>query len=111
MTRPPCVRLCPAYPGNPRSRIEGESPPDGKGHTACGDGTTTSFCCCLHGGSPGTSRVDRPLHYLRMASECARLARDARDLTFRALFLQMARSWTNLADHAREAELAEVSSE
>ena len=32
---PPCLRLCPAYPGNPRSRIEGESPPDGKGHTAC----------------------------------------------------------------------------
>jgi hypothetical protein len=29
------LRLCPAYPGNPRSRIEGESPPDGKGHTAC----------------------------------------------------------------------------
>src|SRR5882757_8241682 len=27
MTRPPCVRLCPAYPGNPRTRIEGESPP------------------------------------------------------------------------------------
>src|SRR6516164_11186695 len=35
MTHPPCLRLCPAYPGNPRSRIEGESPPDGKGHTAC----------------------------------------------------------------------------
>src|SRR5712691_4581883 len=33
MTRPPCVRLCPAYPGNPRKRIEGESPPQGKGHT------------------------------------------------------------------------------
>ena len=26
MTRPPCLRLCPAYPGNPRNRIEGESP-------------------------------------------------------------------------------------
>src|ERR1700756_1638310 len=26
MTRPPCVRLYPAYPGNPRLRIEGESP-------------------------------------------------------------------------------------
>jgi hypothetical protein len=26
MTRPPCVRLCPAHPGNPRTRIEGESP-------------------------------------------------------------------------------------
>src|SRR5712664_1708529 len=33
MTRPPCVRLCPAYPGNPRNRIEGESPPQEKGHT------------------------------------------------------------------------------
>src|ERR1700758_4408053 len=33
MTRPPCVRLCPAYPGNPRTRIEGESPPQEKGHT------------------------------------------------------------------------------
>jgi putative ABC transport system substrate-binding protein len=31
----PNKRLCPAYPGNPRSRIEGESPPDRKGHTAC----------------------------------------------------------------------------
>src|SRR5947207_5975823 len=31
MTRPPCVRLCPAYPGNPRTRIEGESPPLCKG--------------------------------------------------------------------------------
>src|SRR6266700_1689487 len=31
MTRPPCVRLCPAYPGNPRMRIEGESPPLCKG--------------------------------------------------------------------------------
>src|SRR5207253_332202 len=31
MTRPPCVRLCPAYPGNPRTRIEGESPPFRKG--------------------------------------------------------------------------------
>jgi hypothetical protein len=25
------VRLCPAYPGNPRMRIEGESPPLRKG--------------------------------------------------------------------------------
>jgi hypothetical protein len=25
------VRLCPAYPGNPRIRIEGESPPFRKG--------------------------------------------------------------------------------
>jgi hypothetical protein len=25
-TRPPCMRLCPAYPGNPRRYIEGESP-------------------------------------------------------------------------------------
>src|SRR5713226_5482829 len=33
MTRPPCVRLCPANPGNPRTRIEGESPPQEKGHT------------------------------------------------------------------------------
>src|SRR5260221_8876224 len=31
MTRPPCVRLCPAYPGNPRTRIEGESPQIRKG--------------------------------------------------------------------------------
>src|SRR4051812_37793430 len=31
MTRPPCVRLCPAYPDNPRTRIEGESPPLRKG--------------------------------------------------------------------------------
>src|ERR1700716_1545582 len=31
MTRPPCVRLSPAYPGNPRTRIEGESPPFRKG--------------------------------------------------------------------------------
>src|ERR1700688_838807 len=31
MTRPPCVRLCPAHPGNPRTRIEGESPPLRKG--------------------------------------------------------------------------------
>ena len=23
---PPCLRLCPAHPGNPRSNIEGESP-------------------------------------------------------------------------------------
>src|ERR1700722_55342 len=30
MTRPPCVRLYPAYPGNPRLRIEGESPQSGK---------------------------------------------------------------------------------
>jgi len=27
------LRLCPAYPGNPRYRIEGESLPLGKGHT------------------------------------------------------------------------------
>jgi hypothetical protein len=27
------LRLCPAYPGNPRERIEGESPLQGKGHT------------------------------------------------------------------------------
>src|SRR5262245_60612024 len=33
MTHPPCLRLCPAYPGNPRYRIEGESPPQGMGHT------------------------------------------------------------------------------
>src|ERR1700737_2441586 len=33
MTHPPCLRLCPAYPGNPRYRIEGESPLQGKGHT------------------------------------------------------------------------------
>src|SRR5580704_3918430 len=25
-TRPPCLRLCPANPGNPRRNIEGESP-------------------------------------------------------------------------------------
>src|SRR5829696_5819543 len=30
MTRPPCVRLYPACPGNPRLRIEGESPQSGK---------------------------------------------------------------------------------
>src|SRR4029077_18775853 len=30
---PPCVRLYPAYPGNPRHHIEGESPSHGKGHT------------------------------------------------------------------------------
>src|SRR5690348_10618680 len=36
MTRPPCVRLCLAYPGNPRTRIEGESPPQEKGHTVFG---------------------------------------------------------------------------
>src|SRR5947207_601406 len=30
MTHPPCLRLCPAYPGNPRFRIEGESPLQGK---------------------------------------------------------------------------------
>src|SRR5260370_31895683 len=35
MTHPPCLRLCPANPGNPRNRIEGESPLQGKGHTAC----------------------------------------------------------------------------
>src|SRR5208282_755846 len=33
MTHPPCLRLCPAYPGNPRNRIEGESPQLRKGHT------------------------------------------------------------------------------
>src|SRR5712672_544736 len=33
MTHPPCLRLCPAYPGNPRNRIEGESPHQEKGHT------------------------------------------------------------------------------
>jgi hypothetical protein len=27
------LSLCPAYPGNPRNRIEGESPLQGKGHT------------------------------------------------------------------------------
>jgi hypothetical protein len=27
------LRLCPAYPGNPRSNIEGESPLQGMGHT------------------------------------------------------------------------------
>src|SRR5262249_32064737 len=31
MTHPPCLRLCPAHPGNPRSNIEGESPLAGKG--------------------------------------------------------------------------------
>src|SRR6266851_1997669 len=36
MTHPPCLRLCPAYPGNPRYRIEGESPLQGKGHTVYG---------------------------------------------------------------------------
>src|SRR5271166_1673283 len=30
MTHPPCLRLCPAFPGNPRNRIEGESPREGK---------------------------------------------------------------------------------
>src|SRR5208283_2462539 len=33
MTPPPCLSLCPAYPGNPRNRIEGESPQLRKGHT------------------------------------------------------------------------------
>src|SRR5712672_3062057 len=33
MAHPPCLRLCPAYPGNPRNRIEGESPHQEKGHT------------------------------------------------------------------------------
>src|SRR3974390_31105 len=33
MTHPPCLRLCPANPGNPRGRTEGESPLQGKGHT------------------------------------------------------------------------------
>src|SRR5262249_33309653 len=30
MTHPPCLRLCPAHPGNPCSNIEGESPLAGK---------------------------------------------------------------------------------
>src|SRR6266481_6631275 len=29
-TRPPCLRLCPANPGNPRRNIEGESPLQGR---------------------------------------------------------------------------------
>src|SRR5262249_40575577 len=33
MTHLPCVRLYPAYPGNPRIHIEGESPLNRKGHT------------------------------------------------------------------------------
>src|SRR5262249_23579111 len=32
---PPCLRLCPAHPGNPRRNIEGESPHLWKGHTVC----------------------------------------------------------------------------
>src|SRR6516164_7442517 len=35
MTHPPCLRLCPACPGNPRNRIEGESQLEGNGHTVC----------------------------------------------------------------------------
>src|SRR5208337_419782 len=32
MTHPPRVRLCPNIPGNPRIRIEGESPQAQQGH-------------------------------------------------------------------------------
>ena len=55
--------------------------------------------------------MDRPAHYLRMATECVRLAKDAHDPSNKALLLQMARSWADLAERAREAELAEGSSE
>jgi hypothetical protein len=41
MTHPPCLRLRPAYPGNPRNRIEGESPQLRKGHTVFASLATT----------------------------------------------------------------------
>jgi hypothetical protein len=34
------LRLCPAYPGNPRDNIEGESPLQRKGHTVFETGAT-----------------------------------------------------------------------
>jgi hypothetical protein len=37
------LRLCPAYPGNPRNRIEGESPLLGKGHTVLGENCSHCF--------------------------------------------------------------------
>src|SRR5213593_4315811 len=40
MTRPPCLRLCPVDPDNPRDNIEGESPLQGKGHTVFETGAT-----------------------------------------------------------------------
>jgi hypothetical protein len=46
-----------------------------------------------------------------MATECVQLAKDAHDPSNKAILLQMARSWTNLAERASGAERAEGSSE
>src|SRR5258707_6941509 len=45
-TRPPCLRLCPANPGNPRRNIEGESPLEGRTYSL---GSTGRVHACQGG--------------------------------------------------------------
>ena len=61
MTRPPCVRLYPACPGNPRLRIEGELPQSGKDiRSALMRATNEDAQRCLCSGPPSTSLHGKP---------------------------------------------------
>jgi hypothetical protein len=55
--------------------------------------------------------VDRTAHYQRRATECLRLAQNARDQTNKAILLDMAQTWLKLAERARDSEPTEGSSD
>jgi hypothetical protein len=53
--------------------------------------------------------VNKKEHYQRMAGECVQLARRCSDLCNKTILLDMAQTWTRLAEQAEEAESIERS--
>src|ERR1700737_4392914 len=72
MTHPPCLRLCPAYPGNPRYRIEGESPLQGKGHTVYFSSYFVSSGYCRAANRKVSGTTPKTLKFTQTSVDCVR---------------------------------------
>jgi hypothetical protein len=55
--------------------------------------------------------VDRVTHYRQMAAECLLVAQSANDPANKVLLLEMAQTWTRLAEEAAEDEAHITASE
>ena len=62
-------------------------------------GTPTCVFVEVH----GEEMTNDPNDYRRFAAECMQIAKEATDPQARASFLDMARAWLSLAEHAEKA--------